>query len=654
MKKINYLSIFILLLLSSLTFAQVPAPQNEYIVSVDTLLIDDSGSTPYVQLAATIKGSNGDGITGLTADNFRVEQPGMSPIAPILQDFETSQVGICVVLCIDASGSMRGRPMEQMQEAVCTYIDSLRPQDYVSIITFADDAVVEAPFTNDKNYLKQTVMGINASGNYSSMFYAVCQSIDELQKRGNTQERRYVVVISDGKDESLSGAYDIDDCIDNANEDNVIISTIGFTNEDPQYLQNLEAMADETGGSYNYGANDASTLSQQLVESIAVVKSQYLMTFALPAGRTSNEYSLVVRSNNFIGEDDINLSQIAPAFTCPICAKIYNTVQQKEDCVASHRNTCPHCGQEFSEPNALESHIQSQHQFECEYCDMVFPSENELNDHISSVHRICPDCGDAFDSEDELDQHILNSGHYTCSTCDSTFVSQAKLDEHSETCNAGLPIIPIIAGVLVIGAIVAGIMISKKKSSAKMEAIQAEMKEREDALKRQNEQLKEQAKVAEAQPAPNESASLPQASTNSNSPSAQQFSPSNNATMANQQTQVQQPRVPRKTQIGGANATSYSSGQLTVMAGMNPGETYNITKAQVTVGRGSNNTIVFTEGTISRNHAIIRFVAGMFQLQDNNSSNGTSVNGQRIKEVILKDGDIVRFGANTELKFQGN
>jgi predicted component of type VI protein secretion system len=63
----------------------------------------------------------------------------------------------------------------------------------------------------------------------------------------------------------------------------------------------------------------------------------------------------------------------------------------------------------------------------------------------------------------------------------------------------------------------------------------------------------------------------------------------------------------------------------------------------ITIGRMKGNTIVIEDSSISLMHAKITRKNGDFLLKDLNSTNGTSVNGQPIGEVRLRDQDRVRF-----------
>lgn len=54
--------------------------------------------------------------------------------------------------------------------------------------------------------------------------------------------------------------------------------------------------------------------------------------------------------------------------------------------------------------------------------------------------------------------------------------------------------------------------------------------------------------------------------------------------------------------------------------------------------------------TVSRRHAAIRAARGQFFLQDQGSTHGTYLNGQRVEAASLGEGDVIRIG-DTELEF---
>jgi ABC-type multidrug transport system ATPase subunit/pSer/pThr/pTyr-binding forkhead associated (FHA) protein/ABC-type multidrug transport system permease subunit len=64
----------------------------------------------------------------------------------------------------------------------------------------------------------------------------------------------------------------------------------------------------------------------------------------------------------------------------------------------------------------------------------------------------------------------------------------------------------------------------------------------------------------------------------------------------------------------------------------------------LTIGRHPTNQLVVDVPTVSSEHAIVEHRAGIYYLVDRGSRNGTFVNGQRIDEIELKDGDLIRLG----------
>ena len=57
------------------------------------------------------------------------------------------------------------------------------------------------------------------------------------------------------------------------------------------------------------------------------------------------------------------------------------------------------------------------------------------------------------------------------------------------------------------------------------------------------------------------------------------------------------------------------------------------------IGRDQQNDVVLDDTRVSRKHAEIRLRLGRYTLYDLQSTNGTYVNGRRVAEVVLNDGD---------------
>ena len=72
-----------------------------------------------------------------------------------------------------------------------------------------------------------------------------------------------------------------------------------------------------------------------------------------------------------------------------------------------------------------------------------------------------------------------------------------------------------------------------------------------------------------------------------------------------------------------------------------------LTAESVTIGRLPDNDIQVDNPAVSGHHAKIFWDGEHFIVEDNNSLNGTYINGQRVFKQLLKDGDSIMIGKHT-------
>ena len=90
--------------------------------------------------------------------------------------------------------------------------------------------------------------------------------------------------------------------------------------------------------------------------------------------------------------------------------------------------------------------------------------------------------------------------------------------------------------------------------------------------------------------------------------------------------------------------------KLIAQAGPSVGMDFPLTKAVITIGRGSDNDIVLSDEQVSRRHAEIRRQDDNFIITDLNSTNGTFVNELRIQKAqSLQHGDRIDIGTSSFL-----
>lgn len=85
---------------------------------------------------------------------------------------------------------------------------------------------------------------------------------------------------------------------------------------------------------------------------------------------------------------------------------------------------------------------------------------------------------------------------------------------------------------------------------------------------------------------------------------------------------------------------------LAIQNGGFEGMTYELGPDPTVIGRNPNTDITLLDEGISREHAIIEYdtTAIAFTIEDLQSTNGTKVNGKRVRSCTLSDGDEIVIG----------
>ena len=155
-----------------------PTPKkddDEEIVRVDTELVD----VPVIVID-----SAGKPVLNLKQTNFAIFEDGkIQEVA----DFAATSAPFEVALLLDTSGSTRA-DLQLIQRAAQIFIDSLRPGDRVSIISFATvvdgnrrapAAEVVAPLTGDRAVLRSALDRVSTS-NGTPYYDGVMKVVDEV------------------------------------------------------------------------------------------------------------------------------------------------------------------------------------------------------------------------------------------------------------------------------------------------------------------------------------------------------------------------------------------------------------------------------------------------------------------------------------------
>lgn len=86
--------------------------------------------------------------------------------------------------------------------------------------------------------------------------------------------------------------------------------------------------------------------------------------------------------------------------------------------------------------------------------------------------------------------------------------------------------------------------------------------------------------------------------------------------------------------------------KIKTVEGPDKGLEFQIDQPKVVLGRGEDCDVLLTDLQASRTHAKILQDGNDYFLCDLNSKNGTFLNGVKIKERLLVDGDKIKIGKN--------
>lgn len=90
---------------------------------------------------------------------------------------------------------------------------------------------------------------------------------------------------------------------------------------------------------------------------------------------------------------------------------------------------------------------------------------------------------------------------------------------------------------------------------------------------------------------------------------------------------------------------------LIFIGGPSLGSVYMLEAGETVVGRGKDATILVEDDSISRRHVLFSVNGQVVEAEDLESTNGTFVNGRRIKQSMLEDGDRIQISSHTIMKF---
>ncbi|QLH77229.1 VWA domain-containing protein [Halosimplex rubrum] len=159
-----------------------------------------------------------------------------------------------VVFVLDSSGSMDGTdPQDLRATAAKRFVSALIDGDRAAVVDFDSSARVRAPLTTNRDTVNQSIDALNQVGG-TNIEAGLETALDEFETNSNETRRKVAVLLTDGQD--YGNADDIRQVARDADDRDITINAIGFSNANAALLQYV---ANTTDGS-SYFADNASQL----------------------------------------------------------------------------------------------------------------------------------------------------------------------------------------------------------------------------------------------------------------------------------------------------------------------------------------------------------------------------------------------------------
>ena len=209
----------------------------------DTALpIDDeiiTVETEVVTIPVKVSNRGGRFVAGLTKENFTILEDG---IEQPIEFFSNEQQPFTVALVLDMSYSSKFK-INEIQSAAIAFIDQLRENDKVMVISFDEEVHVLTEPTGDRGQIYRAIKSTKvASG--TSLYEAVDLVINKKLRR--VKGRKAIVLFTDGVDTTSRRAHDLSNLRDALELDALIYPIKYDTYADVQAMKNKPVIVPPT------------------------------------------------------------------------------------------------------------------------------------------------------------------------------------------------------------------------------------------------------------------------------------------------------------------------------------------------------------------------------------------------------------------------
>lgn len=247
-----------------------------------------------VVLNVSVRDHNGDNVTDLTENDFRVKEDGQEQK---IVYFKREDVPVTIGIVVDDSGSMRSKKAEVV-EASLDLARSSNPEDQMFVVSFNNHVSFGLPagvlYTSNVSELSNAFSNLRTVGK-TALYDALVVAIEHLGR--SALQRKAILLISDGGDNA--SRHTLGQVIAMADQSNAVIYTIGAFDEsdDDKNPRVLKHLASLTGGQFFAPAklSDLPGICKKIADDI---RSQYIVAYAPPNHASDSAFHKIQVSVN--------------------------------------------------------------------------------------------------------------------------------------------------------------------------------------------------------------------------------------------------------------------------------------------------------------------------------------------------------------------
>ena len=282
-----------------------PAPVAPKVKNPDNETFSLRVDVPIVNIdASVILDKTHQFVPGLKANNFLILEDG---VPQTITSVRTTQTPITAVMLLEFAANSYYL-INDMRNASYSFFRTLRPDDYIAVVTYDLRTHILTDFTNNKELIAQSLQSLVIPGfSDTNMFDALYETLDRTSRIAG---RKYIILIGSGRD--TFSKLTLDKMLAKIKATpNVTIFTIGtgaLLNEvgggrgglgggirDLNYLQaqnELKTFADMTGGLY-FAPLFQGALPDVFGQINDSIRNQYVLTYRPTNTKNDGSYRKV-------------------------------------------------------------------------------------------------------------------------------------------------------------------------------------------------------------------------------------------------------------------------------------------------------------------------------------------------------------------------